>query len=409
MGAMAVESEDRSSRLRGWSHSLGVSLAMVTLASSLVAVPLSAAQKLNLVDGQMTAWIMAVYTLPCLVGLVLTLRFRQPLLLTGNIFILIFIVSLQGRLAFAELAGASMAAGAAVLLITALGLAERLARLIPEPVVVGLLAGSTLPFVAGIFTGMGSEPVVIGVAFLAFVIGRKYFEARVPSIFLSLVVGITAAAILGKFDAGAGVVGPSLPVLTSPVFTWDALLTATPVMVVVIVLQSNVPSLIFLRAEQYHPPSRLVDYVSGLGTMAASFLGPSGLSLSLPATAMVAGPDAGPHQNRYRTVVLASAAFLAITPLAMFAGAAAGVLPLELLVAIAGLAVIGVLASALKRITSGPLTLGPLVAFAVAVSDLSMLGLGSYFWSLVFGVGVSWALERDGINELRLHGQQLRA
>ena len=100
-------------------------------------------------------------------------------------------------------------------------------------------------------------------------------------------------------------------------------------------------------------------------------------------------------------MVLASSIFLAMTPLAAFAAGAAGVLPLELLVAIAGLAVIGVLAMALKRITSGPLTLGPLVAFAVAVSDLSMLGLGPYFWSLVFGVGVSWALERDGINELR--------
>lgn len=75
--------------------------------------------------------------------------------------------------------------------------------------------------------------------------------------------------------------------------------------------------------------------------------------------------------------------------------------------AIAGLAVIGVLAMALTRITSGPLTLGPLVAFAVAVSDLMMLGLGPYFWSLVFGVGVSWTLEREGIGELRLQSREL--
>ncbi|WP_458114067.1 hypothetical protein [Arthrobacter sp. R1-13] len=75
---------------------------------------------------------MTIYTLPCLVGLVLCLRFRQPLLLTGNIFVLIFIVSLQGRLPFAELAWASMVAGVAVVAITALGLADKLARLIPR-------------------------------------------------------------------------------------------------------------------------------------------------------------------------------------------------------------------------------------------------------------------------------------
>ena len=399
---MAVGFGNWPSWLREWSQSLGVGLAMVTLASSLIAVPLSAAGQLSLADGQVTAWVMTIYTVPCVLGIVLTLHFRQPLLLTGNIFVLIFIVSLQGRVPFAELAGASLVAGAAVVAISALGLADHLARLIPEPVVVGLLAGSTLPFVAGVFTGMGSEPAVVGAAFLAYILGRKYLESRVPPIFLALAVGIGAAAVLGKFGGAATGVGPSLPLLTVPVFTWSAILTATPVMVVLIVLQSNVPSLIFLRGEQYRPPARLLDYASGAGTMAASFLGPAGVSLSLPATAMVAGTDAGPHQYRHRAVVLAYAVFLALTPLAVFAAGAAGVLPLELLVAIAGLAVIGVLAMALRRISSGPLTHGPLVAFAVAVSDVSLLGLGPYFWSLLFGVAVSWILERDGIRELRL-------
>lgn len=404
---MTAGSENRSSRFREWSQSLGIGLAMVTLATSLIAVPLSGTEQLNLADGQVTAWIMTIYTFPCVLGIVLTLYFRQPLLLTGNIFVLIFIVSLQGRLPFGELAGASMVAGVAVVAITALGLAGHLAQLIPEPVVIGLLAGSTLPFVAGVFSVMGSEPAVIGVAFLAFVLGRKYLDGRVPPIFLALVLGIASAAILGKFGTADWASEPSLPVLTPLVFTWNAILTATPVMVVLIVLQSNVPSLIFLRGEQYRPPARVLGYVCGLGTMASSFLGPAGLSLSLPATAIVAGPDAGPRRYRHRAVVLAYASFLAMTPLAAYAADVAGVLPLELLVAIAGLAVIGVLAMALKRISSGPLTFGPLVAFAVAVSDLSMLGLGPYFWSLVFGVGVSWTLEREAIMEVRAQAREL--
>ena len=199
---MAVGFGNWPSWLREWSQSLGVGLAMVTLASSLIAVPLSAAGQLSLADGQVTAWVMTIYTVPCVLGIVLTLHFRQPLLLTGNIFVLIFIVSLQGRVPFAELAGASLVAGAAVVAISALGLTDHLARLIPEPVVVGLLAGSTLPFVAGVFTGMGSEPAVVGAAFLAYILGRKYLESRVPPIFLALAVGIGAAAVLGK-DAEA--------------------------------------------------------------------------------------------------------------------------------------------------------------------------------------------------------------
>jgi predicted benzoate:H+ symporter BenE len=50
----------------------------------------------------------------------------------------------------------------------------------------------------------------------------------------------------------------------------------------------------------------------------------------------------------------------------------------------------------LKRITEGPLLIGPLFAFAIALSDISFLGFGNYFWSLVFGTTVSLLLEPKG-------------
>lgn len=398
---MPQSSEGGSHWFREWSPSIGIGLVMVTLATSLITIPLSAAQQLGLPRPQLTAWIMAIYTLPCFLGLVLAYRFRQPLLLTGNIFVLIFIVSLQGRLSFAELAGASMVAGAAVVLISALGLTNQLTRWIPAPVVVGLLAGSSLPFVAGIFTVLGSEPVVIGGAFLAYLLGRRYLDPRIPAMLPALIVGIAAAVILGRFRGVEGGFRAPVPEITLPVFEWDAILTASPVIVALVVLQSNTPSVIFLRHQQYQPPARTVDYVSGIGTAVASFLGPVGVSLSLPATALVGGPDAGTVGHRYRSVVLASAAFLALTVFAGFAADIAAIMPLELLLGLAGLAVIGILAMSLQQMSAGPLTFGPLVAFAVAVSDISLLGLGPYFWSLAFGVLASVLVEPEKLKELR--------
>jgi benzoate membrane transport protein len=382
---------------------------MVTLATSLITIPLSAAHQLGLPRAQLTAWIMAIYTLPGFVGLLLAYRFRQPLLLTGNIFVLIFIVSLQGRLSFAELEGSSMVAGAVVVLVSALGLTDNLARWIPAPVVVGLLAGSSLPFVAGIFTALGSEPVVIGAAFLAYLLSRRYFDPRIPSVLPALVVGIAAAVILGRFKGVDGGFQAPIPEITLPVFTWDAIITASPVMVALVVLQSNTPSLIFLQHQQFEPPARTVDYASGIGTVVASFLGPVGVSLSLPATALVGGPDAGGVRHRYRSAILASSGFLALTAFAGFAADVAAIIPLELLLGLAGLAVIGVLSMALQQMTAGPLTFGPLVAFAVAVSDISLLGLGPYFWSLAFGVLASVLVEPAGLKELRASERGVRA
>ena len=57
---------------------------------------------LDLTDAQTSGWIAVLYGLPTLIALVLTVRFRQPLLITGNIFAIIFFVSLGDRISFYE-------------------------------------------------------------------------------------------------------------------------------------------------------------------------------------------------------------------------------------------------------------------------------------------------------------------
>jgi benzoate membrane transport protein len=118
-------------------------------------------------------------------------------------------------------------------------------------------------------------------------------------------------------------------------------------------------------------------------------------------TPLTAGPEAGERAVRPWSVYATGAAFVLI---ALGAGVAAGLpaaLPLPLLLALAGLALVGVLAQALGEVTRGPLRLGPLFAFAVASSGLSLLGLGPLFWALVVGTAVSLLLEGAALREAR--------
>ena len=88
----------------------------------------------------------------------------------------------------------------------------------------------------------------------------------------------------------------------------------------------------------------------------------------------------------------------------MFASVAADLavlVPSTLLLAMAGLALVGALIGALKEITRGPLVLGPILAFAIALSDMTLFGLGPFFWSLVLGAAISLLLEREGWKELQ--------
>jgi benzoate membrane transport protein len=342
-----------------------------------------------------------VYGLPALFSLILSARYGQPLLLTGNIFMIIFINGLEGQIAYPELVGAALLAGAVVLLIGILGLEERLASWLPLPIMFGLLAGAVLPFLSDLFTVLGDAPAVVGSTLLAYLLSRRLLGERVPPILPALVIGLAVAAITGAFAPPAEPLALALPAVTLPVFSLPALLTATPVFVVLITLQANLPSLRFLQSQAYDPPELAIDLVSGIGTMIGSLLGPNGVSLSLPATSLVAGPGAGEHEIRHRAVYLAAGASLLVGLLAGVAAGLASAIPASLLLALAGLSLVSVLRNALERVTEGPLLLGPLFAFAIALSEISFLGFGSYFWSLVIGTGISMLLERDALRALR--------
>jgi benzoate membrane transport protein len=108
---------------------------------------------------------------------------------------------------------------------------------------------------------------------------------------------------------------------------------------------------VFLQNQGYHPPERVINNVSGVSTLLGSLLGPTAVSLSLPATALVAGPETGEHQLRHRAVYLVSGPVLLIALLAGIAADLPAVIPLPLLLALAGLAVVDLLASALQQIT----------------------------------------------------------
>lgn len=385
----------------------GFTGSMVFLAVLGIMLAAAGPEGLGLSEGRTSGWIAVVYGLPMVPSLVLSIRLRTPMPFTGNVFAIIFFVTLGHTVAFAELAAASIVAGAIVLVTGAFGITSRLARRIPTPIVQGLIAGAVMPFLIHVFTSLGVSgdgwevPVVVGSTVVVFFVSQRVFGPVVPAIFPAFVAGFLAAVATGQL--GAFPTSISFPALEPirPAFTWQAILTVAPVLVALLTVQANVPSVVYLRSQGFEPPGRLVDLVSGVGTVLGSFLGPVLVSLALPAVLVLAGPTAGRRELRYRSVFLPIAVGIGI---AVFAGTAsdlAVLLPPALLFAIAGLALLPALIAALRSIASGPLVLGPVVAFAIALSDMRIAGLGPFFWSLVLGTLVSFAFEREGWRELR--------
>lgn len=375
---------------------VGAGLSISVIFVAVVSLPLTTAADLGLSGAETASWIIAVYGLAGLLSAILVLRYRQPLLLTGNIFILLFIERLGDDLLWSEMVGAAVVAGGMLLVLGPLGITDRLTRWLPPAIVFGLLAGLVFRFFVRMFDILGDAPLIVGGTVVVYLAARRLTEPRVPAILPALVAAILLAILGG--DIGSGPVLWSWPTLnlTVPSFSTEAVLAATPVMVILITVQANVPSLVYLRSQGYEAPEAVVGAVSGLGTMAGSVFGPTGISLSLPATALCAGPGAGAHGRRHLSVYIGAATSIAIALLAAFAAQLTDIVPLSLLVTIVALAFVDVLSGALRIVSQGPLVIGPLFAFGIAFSELSFLGLDGLFWALVGGIAISFVLERDG-------------
>jgi benzoate membrane transport protein len=390
----------------------GLTVTIVFLAVLSIVLTAAGPHGMGLSERQTSGWIALIYGLPMLPSLVLTLRYRMPLLLTGNIFALIFFVSLGDRIGFSELAGASILAGAIVLLTAVFGLTGQLAAWIPAPIVQGLIAGAVMPFVINIFSalstteGAAGVPIMVACAVLGYLLSQRFLGNRLPPVLPAFLAGFLAAAVTGQLGAFPSTF--ALPGLefVRPEFSWTAIATVTPVLLALMTVQSNVPSVIYLRSQGYRPPERILNIVSGAGTLLGSLFGPITVSLALPPLLVTAGPTAGDRAIRYRSVFLPVVGGLLIAVFAATAADLAVLVPTVLLLTMAGLALVPALAVALREISKGPLVLGPLFAFAIALSNMTVFGLGPFFWSLVLGTAVSLLLEREGWKRLSSEAAQ---
>lgn len=300
-----------SPEVRAWLAPLAAALGLAVVFVAVLSLPLAASENLALSERETVGWIMALYAVPGPLTIVLVARYRQPLLLTGNIFVLIFVASLGPEVPWPELVGAAVVAGLIVLVIGPLGVSGWLSRWMPAPIVYGVLAGAVLHFFVDLFTATGDKPLMVGTTLLVYVAGRRFLEPRVPALLPALVTGVVLAVVTGEIGSVPSDV-VLLPTFVMPQLSISGLLMITPVMVVLITVQANIPSAVFLRNESFDPPDAVINAVSGLATSVSSLLGPVGVSLSLPATALCAGPDGGQPRYRHLSAYVAGTALLLI-------------------------------------------------------------------------------------------------
>jgi benzoate membrane transport protein len=189
----------------------------------------------------------------------------------------------------------------------------------------------------------------------------------------------------------------SAPVLAVPQMTFGlaAFAAITLPMIVLSMGLGNVQGLGFLQAQGYKVAVTPVSVLVGIASTLNAIFGGHPAIVARTGVAMLAAKEAGPAEARYWGVVISAVLTLLIAFAGTSIAALVSVLPKSYIFALAGLAILGALQDSLEKSFSGSLRFGALVAFIVAITPFSVLGISSAFWALLAGLAASALLERQ--------------
>lgn len=355
--------------------------------TSSVAIVFQAAQAFNASPELITSWMWALGVGMGLCTVLPSLVLRQPVMVAWSTpgAAVLATAGLAGGFTMAEAVGAFLVCGVLVTLFGVTGWFEKLMDRIPMAIASALLAGVLARFGLQAFAAAQTALPLVLLMLASYLLSRRFLPRY--AVVITLLVAIVFVAARGELVRSGGTFGLATPVWTPPVFSVAAIVSLALPLFVVTMASQNLPGVAAIRSAGYRMPISKLITVTGVAMLVLAPFGAFALCLSAITAAICMGREA--HEDparRYTAAVCCGALYLLI---GIFGGAVTGLLtafPKELVVAIAGLALLGTigggLASALQDEAHRE---AALITFLVTLSGVAIAGIGSAFWGVVAG------------------------
>jgi benzoate membrane transport protein len=325
-------------------------------------------------------------------ALLLSLRYRMPIITAWSTPGAALIASTSGVPGLRAAVGTFVLAAVLILLTAAIRPLGRLIERIPASIASAMLAGILLRLVIAMVEHVPSAPLLVLPLVALFLVARNV----VPTL-ASLIV-LVAGALLAL---GLGLVKPlpalglSQPELVLPMWDIATLVGLGVPLYLVTMASQNLPGFAVLRGSGYQPPTQPVLAVTGAASLATAFMGAHTSNLAAISAALCTGPEAHPDPNQRWKAGVFYALWWGL--IALFGASLVGLfaaLPPALLATVAGTALLGSMAGAMgAALTAEKERFAAAGTLAVTVSGVTLMGVGSAFWGLAFGLLVL-AVER---------------
>lgn len=364
--------------------------------TSSAAIIFQAAAAVGASQAEMNSWMWALGLGMGATCIGFSLRYRQPILTAWSTPGAALLVTALAGVSMNEAIGVFLFSSGLILLCGVTGWFDRIMQLVPASLAAAMLGGVLLTFGLDLFASAQTQSWLVGVMLVTYLALRRRLPRYV--IPLSLLAGLAVAAGLDLLQFEQFAWQLAWPVLMTPSFSFASLIGIGIPLFVVTMASQNVPGIAVLRAHGYQvKASPLISWTGITGILLAPF-GGFAFNLAAISAAVCMGKevDVDPAE-RYKAAVWAGVFYLL---LGLFGATVVGLfaaLPTELVMAIAGLALLGTIGNSLSVALSQESERdAALLTFMITASGVALFGIGSAFWGLVVGGIVHGLNVRNG-------------
>jgi benzoate membrane transport protein len=375
-------------RFFGSSHISAGFIAVLVGYTSSAAIVFQAATAAGANAAYISSWLLALGLGMGVTCIGLSLYFRSPVLTAWSTPGAALLATALVGVPMSEAIGAFIFASALLTICGATGWIEMLMQHIPKSLAAAMLGGVLLRFGLGVFVSLGSQLWLVALILLIYFVGRRMNPRyTIPMTFLG---GLIWASQSGLIHFEAVTLTLARPIFTAPTFTLSTIIGVGIPLFIVTMASQNVPGIAVLRANGYQTPvSPLIAWTGLTGV----FLGPFGgyqFNLAAITAAICMSPEADINpERRYLAAVWAGIFYMITGLLGATVASVFTALPKELVAAIAGIALLGTIGNSLTGALQDERERdAALITFLVTASGLTLSGIGSAFWGLLFGLAV---------------------
>ncbi|WP_431099474.1 benzoate/H(+) symporter BenE family transporter [Polaromonas aquatica] len=362
--------------------------------TSSVAIVFQAALAFNATPAEIASWMWALGIGMGVCSVVPSLWLKKPVMVAWSTpgAAVLASAGLAGGFSMGEAVAAFMVSAVLITLFGITGWFEKIMNRIPVAIASALLAGVLARFGIQAFAVAQTALPLVLLMLAIYLLGKRLMPRY--AVVLTLVGAVVFAAARGQLAWSEVTFSLAMPVFVMPEFTLAAVVSLAIPLFVVTMASQNLPGVAAIHAAGYGPdspdggiPVSKVITLSGLATLVLAPFGAFALNLSAMTAAICMGNEA--HEDparRYTAAVCCGALYIVI---GTFGAAITGLLtafPKELVLAIAGLALLGTIGNGLAAAMEDESHReAALITFLVTLSGVVIAGIGSAFWGVVAG------------------------